>query len=51
MCSPVMLCDTLKVVCLLPFPLPKHCYKYSVSNYNHQLLQMLETALRTTDFV
>lgn len=47
----VMLCVLLMVVCLLPFLLPKHYYKQSVSNYNRQLLQMLETALRITGFV
>lgn len=47
----VMFCVTLKVVCLLPFPLPKHYYKQSLSNYNHPLLQILETPLRITGFV
>lgn len=42
---------TLKVAHLLPFFLPKHYHKQSVSNYNHQLLQILETPLRLTGFV
>lgn len=46
-----MLFVTLKAVCLLPSPLPKHQIKQSLYNYNHQLLQKLGVAPRVRGFV